>query len=165
MILLLLGCRELSDAEIGRFLTANTRVLDAVQANADQVETFQSLRHGKGDGDYTYDGTIESTAFDGAIDVTGTGSSASGGTVLLWSLDLGYQDVGIEDIVMNGTIHSTISIGITDGDVTVTHVVRGPLELEGDVTGTADCAYSRTASSSQSPSYGGTVSDVDLSDL
>jgi hypothetical protein len=163
VILLWLGCRDMTDAEIGTFLDVNTRAVNAVQASADQIETLQ--RHGKGDGDYSYDGTLESTAYDGTIDVVGTGSSAQGGTVLAWSLDLVYNDVSLEDITMNGPVHTTISIGIDNGQVTVGHVVRGPLEVEGAITGTADCAYSMSASSSHTAAYSGTVNGIDVAGI
>jgi hypothetical protein len=162
MMLLWLACQPFTDSELTTFLRANRRAIDAVQASSEQIETLQTLRHGKGDGDYTYDGTITSSAYQGAIDVTGTGSSSANGSTLAWSFDLSYRDVVVDDIEMNGEVEATISIQITDGSVTVGHVVRGPLDLVGAVDGQADCAYAMTASSTSPASYTGTVSGVDV---
>lgn len=165
LLLALFACGDLSSGEIVSLLEANTRVVANIEARSETIET--KLRHGQGDGDYTYEGVLEADgAWDaGAIAVSGSGSSSQGGTLLFYSFELDYDQVEVDGLVMDGPVDASIGVTIADGSVSVLYTVKGDLELSGDASGTASMDWSMNASSSVDqgqPRYGGTVNGRDV---
>lgn len=126
------ACGALAPGERDAFLDAHERLIRLVEVHADEVESL--VRHGKGDGDYVYAGTLypaSGEAWTGAVDVEGTGTVQQGGTRQAWSLTLTYDDVEIRDVQMNGTVDATLSLTI-DQTIAISDVLRGTLDLDGD---------------------------------
>ena len=128
----LLGCAALGPSETDNFLDAHERIIRIVQAHAEAVET--PVRHGKGDGDYLFEGTLlpaSGEAWTGAVDISGVGTAQQGGTRLAWSLALHYDQVDIAGVTLDGDVDATLSMTI-DQTVALSDVLRGTLDLGGE---------------------------------
>jgi hypothetical protein len=170
LLLALFACGNLTDDEIEAVVDANTKVLANVEARAEQLETkVAERRHGQGDGDYTYDGSLEADgAWDsGVVALTGSGSSRQAQTILFYAWQLDYQEIDVDGLGMDGPVDATISITIAEGEVTVLYQVAGTLEVSGEATGSADMDWEMAADSSTGgqPVYSGTINGKDLSHL
>jgi hypothetical protein len=175
LLLALFACGNLTDDQIEAVVDANTKVLANVEARAEQLETkVAERRHGQGDGDYTYDGSLEADgAWDsGVVALTGSGSSRQAQTILFYAWQLDYQEIEVDGLGMDraqgrGPVDATISITIAEGEVTVLYQVSGTLEVSGEATGSADMDWEMAADSSTGgqPVYSGTINGKDLSKL
>lgn len=133
----LLGCAALGPNETDNFLDAQERLVRIVQAHAEAVEV--PVRHGKGDGDYVFEGTLlpaSGESWTGAVDITGVGTAQQGGTRLAWSLALHYDAVEIAGVQMDGEVDATMSMTL-DQTVALSDVLRGTLDLGGEARGEA----------------------------
>jgi hypothetical protein len=170
LILALSGCGDLSASEIRDAVDANLTVLADVETRIDTIETkVSTARHGQGDGDYVYQGVLDpaGTWDGGTITVDGTGSSTFGGSILFSSLNLVLAGVDVDGVVLDGTLDVTIAVTITDGSVAITYDVHGDETISGSASGTADNAWSMSASGAEGgvPHYSGTVNGKDLAKI
>lgn len=160
----LAGCADLSGSERDQLLSDHVTMLADIEARLDTIETLipaEPAGHGKGDGDYAYEGVLAAAGAwtEGTVDVSGTGQSSNNGGILTSDLRLVYDGVVREGTTYEGPLSAQISIAIVDGDVSVSYAVAGTLACEGDVTGDADLDWTYSASSTDGgrPHYLGTI--------
>ncbi len=163
-LVVLVGCGEFSGAERDQLLSDHVTMLADVEARLETIETLippEPTGHGKGDGDYAYEGVLDAGGAwtDGTVDVSGTGQSSNNGGILTYDLRLTYDGVVREETTYDGALSTQINIAIVDGDVSVSYVVHGPIACDGRVTGDADMDWSYAASSVDGgrPHYLGTI--------
>lgn len=163
-LLVLGGCGDLSGYERDQLLDDHVTMLADVEARLDLVETLippEPTGHGKGDGDYAYEGVLEPSGAwtEGTVDVSGTGQSAGNGGLLTYDLRLTLDGVVREETTYDGAFAAQISIAIVDGEVSVSYVVDGDVACEGRVSGDADMDWTYAASSVDGgrPHYQGTI--------
>lgn len=162
---LLVGGCGLSRSDIDAILTAQTTIMADVEARSETIETLvpsQPAGHGRGDGDYVFDGVLDASAggWDaGNISVSGTGTSASSGSVLGYQFHLVYNGVLVHGTTYDGPVDADLSVLISDGDVSVVDAITGTVTCAGDVTGDADMDWRMEASSTTGghPLYTGTI--------
>lgn len=163
---LIVGGCGFSRADIDAILDANATIVADVEARTETIETLlpsDPAGHGRGDGEYAFDGVLDASAGgweSGEVTVSGTGSSASSGSILLYQLHLVYDRVLVDGTTYDGDVDADLSVLISNGDVTVVDAITGTVTCAGDVTGDADMDWRMEASSTTGgqPHYTGTIS-------
>lgn len=136
-------------------------VQSGIESIESEVTNAPALLHAAGDGLYLYEGTLTGDGAwdDGTVDVNGYGSVANAGTSFNAWLDLEYQGVSRDGLVLDGVTANHHRAEIVAGEVSLEFAVEGTLDISGDVQGTADLDYTVTlaAETGGKPLYSGTV--------
>ena len=166
MLALLLTACGLSDDAIGRFLVVNTEIVNGVQQGLQPLEKKTAIlpwRHGQGDGSYAYDGTVTgSGGWSGTVDVTGTGTAAGGGTILLYDLTLRLHAATVDDLTLDGSEAVSLQFQVEGDVVRAVDAYDGDLDVSGAASGRATCAYGSFGATDTPLTFQGTVNGRDL---